>query len=141
MAAIDPDESPNYEDVSDTKVAPRATLKLIRQPILDMDESDEDDEEDEDEEGSDEEANGGPSDKQKARELKETAVRKDAEDSDEDDEDADGEGFDLKAAISKLVKGKAPATDGEDDDESDDVLELDEAVICTLDFEKVCPDS
>ncbi|TPR04665.1 Apolipoprotein O family protein [Aspergillus niger] len=75
MAAIDPDEAPEYEDGFDSNKRPRATLKL----------------------------------------------------------------FDLKAAISKLIKGKAPANDDEEsDDESDEGLELDETVICTLDPEKNC---
>ena len=43
----------------------------------------------------------------------------------------------MQAAISKLVKGKAPATDEDDDDESDEGLDVDEMVVCTLDPEKV----
>ena len=140
MAAVDPDEAPKYDDGADTNKPPRATLKIVRSPLgLDLDDAD--DEEESDEDSDDEEANGGPSDKEKARKLKEAAALKDIEEADDedddDDEDDEGEEFDLKTAISKLVKGKAPATDDEED-ESDDELELDENVVCTLDLEKVC---
>ncbi|KAL4810895.1 hypothetical protein BDV18DRAFT_165371 [Aspergillus unguis] len=139
MAAIDPDETPEFED--DTTRRPRATLKIIRAPPG-LDEESDDDYEDEDDEDSedsdDEELNGGPSDKEKARKLKQAAYMKELEDAMSDDEGSDdGEEFDLKAAISKLVKGKAPATDDDDeDDESDEGLELEEMVVCTLDPER-----
>ncbi|KAJ5720596.1 uncharacterized protein N7483_008530 [Penicillium malachiteum] len=144
MAAIDPDEEPDYEDGDSSKPA-RATLKIVRAPPgLDLDEDDEDDEdysdeEDDEEDSDDEEVNGGPSDKEKARKLKQAAAQKELEDAmDEDDDESDG-GFDLKAAISKLIKGKGPALDDEDsDDESDEGLDLDESVICTLNPEKNC---
>lgn len=137
MAAIDPDEAPEFEDDQDSSKPSRSTLKIVRAPPgLDLDD-DEDDEDysDEDEEDSDEEeeSNGGPSDKEKARQLKKAAALKDLEDAmeeDDDDED-DDEDFDLKAAISKLIKGKGPALDDEDS-ESEEGLELDENVICTL---------
>jgi FK506-binding nuclear protein len=138
MAAIDPDETPEFED---GQTRPRATLKLVRAPAdMDMDESDDDYEDDSEEDSDDEEVNGGPSDKEKARKLREAAALKEMleeEDDDEDDED-DDEDFDLKAAISKLVKGKAPATEDDEDDESEEGLELDEMVVCTLDPERVC---
>ena len=139
MAAIDPDETPEYEDGVDPS-RPRATLKIIRPPPgLDLDEDDEDEDDDEEEDSDDEETNGGPSDKEKARKLKEAAVLKDMEEDDdeEDDDDDEDEEFDLQAAISKHVKGKAPATDEDDDDESDEGLDVDEMVVCTLDPEKV----
>lgn len=141
MAAIDPDETPELEDGVDPS-RPRATLKIIRPPPgLDLDEEEDSDEDDEDDEedSDDEETNGGPSDKEKARKLKEAAVLKDMEEDDdeEDDDDDEDEEFDLQAAISKLVKGKAPATDEDDDDESDEGLDVDEMVVCTLDPEKV----
>lgn len=146
MAAIDPDETPEFEDGDSSKPA-RATLKIVRAPPgLDMgdDESDDEDyedvEEDDEEDSDDEEVNGGPSDKEKARKLKQLAAQKElleamAEDDESDDED-DNE-FDLKAAISKLIKGKGPAMDGESDDESEEGLDLDESVICTLNAEQV----
>ncbi|KAJ6073133.1 hypothetical protein N7467_011218 [Penicillium canescens] len=138
MAAIDPDEVPEYEDDADSSKPARATLKIVRAPPgLDLDEEDSDDEdysdEDEEEDSDDEEeTNGGPSDKEKARKLKEAAAMKDLEDAmEEDSDEGDDEDFDLKAAISKLIKGKGPALDDEDD-ESEEGLELDENVICTL---------
>ncbi|GAB1195120.1 peptidylprolyl isomerase fpr4 [Aspergillus pseudonomiae] len=141
MAAIDPDEEPDF-DGHDTNQRPRATLRIVRAPPgLDLeDDSDEDYEDvDSDEDSDDEEVNGGPSDKEKARKLKELAALKEMEEAmDEDDEDEDDEDgdFDLQAAISKLVKGKGPATDDDEDDEDDEGLELDEMVVCTLDTEK-----
>lgn len=137
MAAIDPDEAPEHEDGIDPS-KPRATLKLIRPPPdLDLGESDEEDDDEEEGDSDEEETNGGPSDKEKARKLKEAAVLREMEEDDEEDDDDDDEEFDLQAAISKLVKGKAPATDGDDDDESDEDLDIDEMVVCTLDPEKV----
>ncbi|KAJ5105356.1 hypothetical protein NUU61_002703 [Penicillium alfredii] len=142
MAAIDPDEAPEYEDDAESSKPSRATLKIVRPPPgLDLDESDEDysDEDDDEDSEDDEEVNGGPSDKEKARKLKAAAAKKDLEDAMEDDDeedDDDDEGFDLKAAISKLIKGKAPATDDDEDDESEEGLDLDENVICTLNPEK-----
>ncbi|PWY83689.1 hypothetical protein BO94DRAFT_625290 [Aspergillus sclerotioniger CBS 115572] len=143
MAAIDPDEAPEYEDGFDSNKRPRATLKLVRAPPgLDIDEEDDEDwEDDEDDEDSDEEeVNGGPSDKEKARKLKLAAARKELEEAmdEDDDEDSEESDFDLKAAISKLIKGKGPANDDESDVDSDEGLELDETVICTLDPEKNC---
>ncbi|KAJ5923633.1 hypothetical protein N7454_008878 [Penicillium verhagenii] len=145
MAAIDPDETPDFEDGDSSKPS-RATLKIVRPPPgLDLDEDDEDDEDysdvEDDEDSDDDEVNGGPSDKEKARQLKKAAAQKELEDAmDEDDEDeSDDGGFDLKAAISKLIKGKGPASgDDESDDESDEGLDLDESVICTLSPEKNC---
>lgn len=147
MAAIDPDEAPQFEDGDSSKPS-RATLKIVRPPPgLDMDESDDEDysdEEGDEEDSDDEEINGGPSDKEKARKMKQAAAQKELEEAmEEDDEEDEGDegdgGFDLKAAISKLIKGKAPAADDDDeDDESDEGLDLDENVICTLAPEKVC---
>lgn len=144
MAAIDPDEEPEFDDGDSSKPA-RATLKIIRTPPgFDLDDEDEDDEdysdvEDDEDDSDDEEVNGGPSDKEKARKLKQAAAQKELEDAmDEDEDESDDGGFDLKAAISKLIKGKGPATDDdESDDESDEGLDLDESVICTLSPEKV----
>lgn len=146
MAAIDPDEAPEFDADSEAGKPSRATLKIVRPPPgLDFDEDDEDysDEEDDedDEDSDDEEVNGGPSDKEKARKLKQAAVQKELaeameEDDDEDDESDDGD-FDLKAAISKLIKGKGPAHDDHSDCDSDEELDLDENVICTLSPETV----
>lgn len=136
MAAVDPDEEPDFDDGSTKR--PRATLKIIRAPPgMDLGDSEDEWEDDDEDDSDDEEVNGGPSDKEKARKLKELAALKEAmeddEEDDDDDEDEDEE-FDLKAAISKLVKGKAPATEDDDeDDESDEGLDLEETVVCTLD--------
>lgn len=145
MAAIDPDEEPDFED-GDNKTA-RATLKIVRPPpgleLEDDDEDYSDEEDDEEDDSEEEEANGGPSDKEKARKLKKAAAQRElaeAMEEDDDEEDEEDSGFDLKAAISKLIKGKGPATgddDESDDDESDEGLDLDENVICTLTPEKV----
>lgn len=147
MAAIDPDEEPEFDD-GDSSKSGRATLKIVRPPPGFGEDSDDEDYSDEDyddeeEDSDDEEVNGGPSDKEKARKLKQAAAQKELEDAmeedDEDDEENDG-GFDLKAAISKLIKGKSPLTgddDDEDDASSDGALEFDESVICTLFADKV----
>ena len=120
MAAIDPDETPELEDGIDPS-KPRATLKIIRPPPgMDIEESDEEEVVEEAKDDDDE-----------------LDLKKDNDDDEDEDEDDDEE-FDLKAAISKLVKGKAPATDDDDEeDEDDESLDVDEAVICTLDPEKV----
>lgn len=144
MAAIDPDAMPEYADDADSSKPPRATLKIIRPPPgmeLDDDEEDEDysDEDDEDEESDDDdESNGGPSDPAKARLAKQAARLRELEDAmDEDDDESDGD-VDLKAAISKLIKGKGRLTDDDDDaSEDSEDLELEEVVVCTLDPEKV----
>lgn len=140
MAAIDPDAAPEYEDDADSSKPPRATLKIVRPPPgMDLDEDDDDYEDESDEDSDDEEINGGPSDKEKAKKLREAARRKEMEDAmDEDDSDEAGEEVDIKSAISKLIKGKAPAKDGDDDDDDDDEsLDLEEIVVCTLDPERV----
>ncbi|KAJ5899228.1 FK506-binding protein 4 [Penicillium taxi] len=146
MAAIDPDEAPEYEDDDDTSKPSRATLKIVRPPPgMDLDDEDDEDysdEEDDEEDSDDEEVNGGPSDKEKIRKLRMAAAQKELEDAMEEDDDEDDDeeegGFDLKAAISKLIKGKAPLGDDEDDedDESEEGLELDENVVCTLSADK-----
>jgi FK506-binding nuclear protein len=59
------------------------------------------------------------------------------EDDSEGDEEVDVKEDDIKTAISKLIKGKAPATDDDDDDCSDEDLELEEIVLCTLIPDKV----
>jgi FK506-binding nuclear protein len=136
MAAIDPDAAPQYEDEADPK-PPRATLRLVRPPPgMELDE-DYEDEEDSEEESNDEEVNGGPSDKEKAKRLKEAAALKVLADAMDEDESEGDEEVDIKTAISKLIKGKAPATDGDSDDDSDEDLDFEEIVICTLDPEKV----
>jgi FK506-binding nuclear protein len=141
MAAIDPDATPEYENDADTSKPARATLKIIRAPAdMDLDDDDyEDDEDDEDSEddSDDEEINGGPSDKEKAKRLREAAVLKELEDAMDEDDSEGEEEVDIKSVISKLIKGKGPATDN-DEDEEDEGIELEEIVVCTLDAERVC---
>nr|KMM65424.1 FK506-binding protein 4 [Coccidioides posadasii RMSCC 3488] len=140
MAAIDPDALPELEDEASAHKPPRATLKIVRPPPgLDLDD-DEDDEDysdiEDDDASSDDEANGGPSDPTKAKLAKQAAKLKEMEGAmDEDEDDSDGDDIDLKAAISKLIKGKGKVTDDSGSEGSDD-LELEEVVDCTLDPEK-----
>lgn len=147
MAAIDPDASPEFSEEFSEDKKPRATLKIIRAPDGmfedDDDESDDEDYEDVDsdeEEDSDDESNGGPSDPVKAKMAKKAAALKELEDAMDEDESDDGDDEDLKAAISKLIKGKGKAFDDEEDSDDDDGegLELEEVVVCTLDPERVC---
>lgn len=151
MAAIDPEAMPEYEESANGSKPPRSTLKIVRPPPgLDFDDDSEDDddydddddddddsEDEEDDESDEDEENGGPSDPAKVKQARKAAAMKDMENAlDEDDSEEDDE-EDLKAAISKLIKGKGKATD--DESESLDGLELEETVVCTLDPEKVCP--
>ncbi|EER39303.1 FK506-binding protein 1A [Histoplasma capsulatum var. duboisii H88] len=139
MAAIDPDAPPEFDAETEGK-PPRATLKIVRPPPgMDLeDDSDDDDyedgDEDEDMEDSEDESNGGPSDPAKLKQARQAAASKDS-----DDDGSDGEDVDLKAAISKLIKGKDKAT-GDDDSDSDvsEGLEMEEVVVCTLDPTKTC---
>ncbi|KAK2766296.1 peptidylprolyl isomerase fpr4 [Arachnomyces sp. PD_36] len=137
MAAVDPDAAPEYPDDVDPSKPPRATLKMIRAPEGFGEDSDEDsDEDDESSDDDDEGVNGGPSDPSKSKKMKEAAVLKEMEDAMEEDDSDDGDDtVDIKSAISKLIKGKAKATD--DDSESEDSDDgPQEIVICTLDPEK-----
>lgn len=151
MAAIDPNAQPQIpEELKD--VPPRATLKLIREPIS-GDESDDDeddsidairarlglaDEDDSEEESDDdEEKNGGPSDPAKSKKARKAAAMKQIMDELEAAEDME---VDEKP---KKNKGKGRATDDEEseedsEDEDDDEMEMEEFVICTLDPQKVC---
>jgi FK506-binding nuclear protein len=142
MAAIDPTEEVD-EDVETSGVKPvRSTLKIVRvvgsEDLSDSDEEDDEEymmEEDEDEESSDdEEVNGGPSDPEKVKKaLEAAAMKSSSSDEESDDDDAP---IDIKDALKRIAKGKAPATD-DDDDSEDEEIEMDEFVVCTLDTEKV----
>ncbi|KAL9622790.1 MAG: hypothetical protein Q9160_002909 [Pyrenula sp. 1 TL-2023] len=139
MAAIDPTEELDEEDKKENKPL-RATLKLIRPAsdnILEDSDDDDDDEDDDDESSEDEEVNGGPSDPSKSSKKKnKKLLNGTADESSEDEDDEDEESLG-KAALSKLLKGKAPAIDDEEDDDEDDMdideAELEETVVCTLD--------
>ncbi|OJD14615.1 hypothetical protein AJ78_05045 [Emergomyces pasteurianus Ep9510] len=147
MAAIDPDSQPEFDAETEGK-PPRATLKIVRPPPGmdleddsdddDYDDEDGDEDDDDDEEDSEDETNGGPSDPAKLKAARQAAALKDITEQ-SDDDDSDGEDFDLKAAISRLVKGKDKAT-GFDDADSDNSegLEMEEVVVCTLDPSKNC---
>ncbi|OAX77077.1 hypothetical protein ACJ72_08627 [Emergomyces africanus] len=147
MAAIDPDSQPEFDAETEGK-PPRATLKIVRPPPgMDLEDDSEDDDyddedvdEDDDEEDSEDESNGGPSDPAKLKAARQAAASKDIAEL-SDDDDSDGEDLDLKAAISRLVKGKDKATGlGDDDDDSDmsEGLEMEDVVVCTLDPTKNC---
>lgn len=155
MAAIDPNAEPQVDN-DQKKIPPRATLKLIREPISgDDDESDDEDdsveairarlglieeEEEDSEEDSedDDEKNGGPSDPTKSKKARKEAAMKEIL---EELKNADDMDVDEKP---KKNKGKARATDDEDseeEDSDDEEMEMEEFVICTLDPEKVSSDA
>lgn len=159
MAAIDPSAEPE----GDEGAIPRATLKVMRQSLLDDNDSEDsdfdqeqmerilaedysDESEDEDEDG----LNGGPSDPEKSKKAKLEAARKDVaklldeEGMDiDDDEKPNGVNGVVK---SPKAKGKMPASDSDEDEDDEDDEDLDdeedgeieEYVICTLDPSKVC---
>ena len=156
MAAIDPSAEPEGEEGD----APRATLKIIRQSLIDYDEEDDYDaedfdveemermlaeEEDDDDEDSDDETNGGPSDPDKTKAARKAAAQKQiaallAAQEEEMDVDEKPNGVNGKKSAKAL--GKMPASnDSEDDDEDsedDEGEEYEEFVLCTLDPTKVC---
>ena len=160
MAAIDP--SANAQLDEDNKV-PRATLKLIREPFGEDDDSDDDDEsfdaddieairarlgdalsdddedmsdDDEDEDESETEQNGGPSDPAKTKKAQRAALANKLKEAIEAEEmDVDG----LTNGVNGIKsKGKARALDDDDIsiDSEDEEDEPEEFVLCTLDPEK-----
>lgn len=163
MAAIDPTAEPHLVEPTGGSLIPRATLKIVRQPLaLGDDDSEEGSDglqallsdgelDDDDDEGSDddEEVNGGPSDpskSKKARRAKEIAdLRKAMEDDDHEDVvDPDAQTPNgVNGISSEKGKGKAKATGEEldvaddEDDEDEEGLDLEEFVVCTLDPTKV----
>lgn len=160
MAAIDPSASAEGED----DAIPRATLKIIRQPLLsefdddeDDDEDDEDEsdfdedemnallaeEDDEDEDSDDEDLHGGPSDPAKSKKARKEAAEKEIKKMLEEEMDVDGEPNGVNGSTSDKGKGKLIIGEDFDDDSEDDDDEsggeIEEFVICTLDPTKVCP--
>ncbi|KAK5114454.1 hypothetical protein LTR62_002389 [Meristemomyces frigidus] len=154
MAAIDPSAAPE----GDEGQLPRATLKIIRQP-LGMDDDSEDDEDfdidemdalhangvDEDDDEDDDEDVGGPSDISKSKKARvEAAIKELAEregmDIDEEDSEDDAKPNGVNGIKSLKSKGKMPASDEDEDDEEDSDLDsedyIEEFVICTLDPQK-----
>lgn len=157
MAALDPTEAPEADEEGNIPAVPRSTLKLIRQrtsgPSGDDELSDEylealmgggsddDDEDDEDDEA-------GPSDPSKSKKAQAEAAIKKLIAAAQEEEDSDEEMGDAKPnskAGKKAKKGKEPATSSDDDDESDedeeDDLDMESFVVCTLDTERVSPQS
>lgn len=134
MAAIDP----SAEVKTEKGVIPRATLKILREPI----QPPQDDDDDEDymrsllEGGSDEESSdddeAGPSDKKARKEkaLKELMAQlaQDNEDSDEEMAEADS-----KKKGKKAAKAEDDEDSEEESDDEDDDMEIEEFVLCTLD--------
>ncbi|KAG9247914.1 hypothetical protein BJ878DRAFT_490500 [Calycina marina] len=154
MAAIDPSQKPEFADGADVSVTPRATLKILRQPVEEDDEDDEDymqalmggsDSEDNSDESSNESdvgASGGSKDGASKKARKEAALKQLMEslaaDDDESDEEMGGATNGING-VSKSKKGKGKNTSLDDsDDESDDGedVEIEEFVLCTLDPEK-----
>ena len=160
MAAIDPSAEPEFSGSAIDGSTPRATLKLIRQPISSGDYSDDDDDDDDDDEESeedvrlkallngdisdesssgDEEVNGGPSDPSKSKKARREAALeslKNALETQGSDEEMSVDG----AEGVKLNKGKGVAT-GEEDDSSEgdsEDVEVEEFVLCTLDPVQAC---
>jgi len=153
MAAIDPTQVPEIDEHGTVPTQPRATLKIVRQPI-DEDDSDDEDymqaligggsdsEGDSEDDSEEEEANGGPSDPAKSKKArKEAALKQLMESLNDDDESSDEEMADAANGVAKAdKKGKAKAnSDEESDEDSDDGedIEIEEFVLCTLDPEKV----
>lgn len=141
MAAIDPSASIEAE----AGAIPRATLKIIREPIRGPE--DEDSEEDDDDEeymrallaesDSEDDDEAGPSDKKAKKEaaLKElmASIGQGEDESDEDMEDAP-----KSKKGKKAIKGEESEEDSEEesDDEDEEDMEVEEFVICTLDPSK-----
>lgn len=166
MAALDPTEEIEEEE-GKPPCRPRSTLKLIKQttPDNDLDDSDDEgddymrdlllggeDDSDESDEDEEDEANGGPSDPSKSRKARQAAALKElleaTKDDGSDEEMADDEPKGKKANGVAKGKGKAKATqvdeedseeeESDDDDaESDEGLDLEQFVLCTLDTDAV----
>ncbi|KAI9699883.1 MAG: peptidylprolyl isomerase fpr4 [Bogoriella megaspora] len=157
MAAIDPSATPSINESDAT--APRATLKIIREPIGAGDDDEDEDDEDEDEDDvnveqlrallgqgagdedseseSEEDENGeGPSDPSKVKQARVNAIKKLLEPESED-EDMEGSAPNGVNGTSAVKKGKGKLTDLDEMEESDEddetAEELEEFVVCTLD--------
>ena len=152
MAAIDPSAEPE----GDEDAVPRATLKVIRQPLMDDEDDDSDFDQAEmermlaedysDESDDDEDVNGGPSDAGKSKKAKREAATKEIKQLLEDDGmdvDNDHTPNGVNGVVkSPKAKGKMPASDSDEEDsdedlDDDEIGEIEEFVICTLDPNKV----
>ncbi|KAF2228011.1 hypothetical protein BDZ85DRAFT_210326 [Elsinoe ampelina] len=156
MAAIDPTAEPE-ESGTTPGAKPRATLKLIRQPLLadDYDEEDSDFDADEmdrllaegdseEESEDDEEVNGGPSDPSKSKKARKAAAVADLIKSLKDGAEDEEMDVDIPNGVNGKAKGKGKAKiaateededeeDDEEDSDDDSSFEPEEFVLCTLD--------
>jgi len=159
MAAIDPSAEPEGEEGAKA----RATLKIIRQPLIlddsEDEESDDDDDDDfdpaemermlaeetsDDDDESEDDAASGPSDPTKTKAARKAAAREAIKKLLEQDE-MDVDEAKPNGIKSAKARGKMPASDEDDDEDNEDDseddmegAEIEEFVICTLDPEKVC---
>lgn len=163
MAAIDPNAEPE-EDAGTTKTSkPRATLKIIREPLYadfddEFDEDDEDDsdfdedemnallaeEDDDDDDDEDEQTSTGANDPAKSKKARKAAAAEQLRKELMEDMDVDAPNGVAKKG-KKGAKAAEEDEDEEDDDDEDDddmdddemIDEPEEFVICTLDPENV----
>ena len=167
MAAIDPSATPEHTGTANGDTPARATVKIIYAPGSpdDDDESDldseeaamqmrqllgagsEDDDEDMESTSEDGEKNGGPSDPSKNKKARKEAAAAQLmkalaqEDSDEELDDSSSSAA-INGFPSKKNKGKAKVDPAKyqassDEESDDDVGELEELVLCTLDPNQV----
>ena len=166
MAAIDPSATPEHTGTANGDTPARATVKIIYAPgspddddesELDSEEAamqmqqllgaDSEDDEDMESSSDNEEENGGPSDPSKSQKARKEAAAAQLlkalaqEDSDEELDDSSSSPA-INGFTSKKSKGKAKADPVEDQSSSneesdDDVGELEELVLCTLDPNQV----
>ena len=144
LKVIYEDRAPDGEEDETEK------MEILRKLLgAQMDEDDEDDEEDEDDKSSDDEdeKNGGPSDPSKTKKARKEAaamqmlkaLRDGAEESDEEMEDTSTPPK-VNGVLPKSNKGKGKAianTDEGSDEEDDEVEDVKELVLCTLDPNQV----
>jgi len=132
------EDSDDSEDSEETPDFLKALLGGLEDKGMSDDEDDDDDSS-----NDDEEKNGGPSDPSKSKKArKEAAVQQMMQALAENDNEDDEDDMDVdKLAEGAKGKGKATAKVLEDEDvenaEGEDVDEMEELVICTLDPEKV----
>ena len=138
MAAIDPSAPADPE--AEAGAIPRATLKIIREPIRGPEDEDSEEDDDDEEymrallaESDSEDDEAGPSDKKAKKEaaLKElmASIGQGEDESDEDMEDVP-----KSKKGKKALKGEESEEDSdEESDEDEEDMEIEEFVICTLD--------
>jgi len=149
MAALDPSAEPEEDGPTKTS-KPRATLKIIREPLL-MDMEDEDDSdfdedemnallaEEDDDESEDENVTGGPSDPAKSKKARKAAAAEQLRKELQDNMEVDAEnGMRLERTGNVSVADEDKDDEDEDDEDDEDFDEPEEFVLCTLDPEQVC---